>query len=119
MLHSDKRKNQRYQSIAKALINGVDYGDILLKDLSITGCCLEGTIHIDVKPGVKQKIEIIPEAAAGIGKFELTVESVWVLNGGYSTEYGFNILESPKGSQFQRYVDYLSWRAETGAASSS
>ena len=113
MAVSDNRKNKRFHSIAKAHIDGVDYGEILLKDLSITGCCLESTVYPDIKPGTRHKIEIIPENSANIQKFELTAESVWILSRGYSTEFGFFILESPKGKLFQRYVDYLTWRSKT------
>lgn len=116
MALSEHRVNRRYQSIAKANIDGFDYGEILLKDLSITGCCLESTVNFNIKPGIRHKIEIVPEAAAGIGKFEITAESIWTHGGGYTTEFGFFIIESPKGKLFQRYVDYLAWRSETGAA---
>ena len=117
MIRSENRKNKRYQSIAKVRINGENYGDILLKDLSITGCCLESTVNFDIKTGVRYKIEIIPEHSAGIGKFRLIAESVWIhQSGGYSTEFGFFIIESPRGKLFQRYVDYLAWRSETGAS---
>ena len=116
MILSENRKSKRYRSIAKARINGIDYGEIVLKDLSITGCCLESTVNIDIKSGIRHKIEIIPEAAAGIGKFELVAEPIWINGDGYSTEFGFFITESPKGKLFQRYVDYLSWRSETGAS---
>jgi len=109
----DKRRSKRFQSIANARIDGEKYGEILLKDLSITGCCLESTVYLDIKPGTKHKIEIEPEKAANIGKFELTTESVWIHSGGYSTEFGFFILESPRGKLFQRYVDYLNWRGVT------
>ena|GEM_PF-912005 len=117
IMASEHRKNRRYRSIAKAGINGADYGEILLKDLSITGCCLESSVNIDIKPGMRYKIEIVPEAAADIGNFELTAESIWVHGGGYSTEFGFFVVESPRGRLFQRYVDYLAWRSEIGTAS--
>ena len=113
MAISELRKNKRYQTIAKAKIKGIDYGETVLKDLSITGCCLESTVQLDIKPGTKHKIEIIPENAANIRKFELTAEAVWIHGGSYSMELGFIILESPKGKLFQRYVDYLAWRSET------
>jgi len=116
MILSENRKNKRYRSIAKVRIDGADYGEILIKDLSITGCCLESTINIEIKNGTRYKIEIIPEEAAGIGKFELITESKWIQGGSYSTEFGFFIIESPRGKLFQRYVDYLAWRAETGAS---
>jgi len=114
MILSEHRKNKRYHSIAQARIEGLNFGEILLKDLSITGCCLESTVNMEMKPGIRYKINIIPEAAANIGQFELTAESIWIHGGGYTTEFGFFIVESPKGKLFQRYVDYLAWRSETG-----
>jgi hypothetical protein len=65
---------------------------------------------VDVKPNTVYKVEIMPEAAANIGNFELSAESRWVRVGGYSCEVGFVIIASPKGRPFQRYVDYLSFR---------
>jgi hypothetical protein len=65
---------------------------------------------MDIKPNVSYKVEVIPEAAAEIGSFEITVESRWIRTGGYSCEVGFRITASPKGKLFQRYVDYLTWR---------
>jgi hypothetical protein len=71
---------------------------------------------MDIMPDTHYKLEIIPESAAGIGVFELSVESKWIRSGGYSCEIGFSILESPKGKLFQRYVDYLSWRNSAASA---
>jgi hypothetical protein len=67
-------------------------------------------MYVDIKPNVTYKIEIIPESDSHIGRFELSAESRWVRDGGYSFEAGFQVTASPKGRQFQRYVDYLSWR---------
>ena len=115
-MHLEKRKNLRYQSLANARIEGLDSGEILLKDLSIIGCRLTCPLRVDVKSGGRYEVEIIPEEVSGIGKFTITAESKWSHNSENSTEFGFAILESPKGKQFQRYVDYLAWRAETGAS---
>jgi hypothetical protein len=71
---------------------------------------------MDIKPNVSYKLEIIPEAAAEIGSFEITAESRWLRIGGYSCEVGFRITASPKGKLFQRYVDYLSWRNTASSA---
>jgi hypothetical protein len=106
----EKRKNRRYPSIARARIPRAFSGDALLKDLSITGCCIECTMHAEIKQDSKNKITIYPEETAGIGNFELTVECKWIHSGSYSCDFGFTIIESPKGRAFQRYVDYLSWR---------
>ena len=86
-------------------------GEALLKDLSITGCCVECTVFVDAKPNTPYTLEIIPDSAAKIAPFELQVESRWVRAVGYSCEIGFTISVSPKGRDFQRYVDYLAWRA--------
>jgi hypothetical protein len=107
----DNRKNPRYRTLARARIPEVLEGENLLKDLSITGCCVECTVYADVQPGSQYQLEIEPEEASHIGSFELSVERKWVRSGGYSTEVGFSIIASPKGKQFQRYVDYLTYRS--------
>jgi hypothetical protein len=98
-------------------IHGVLGEESLLKDLSVTGCCVECTSLADIHPNARYTLEVIPEKAAKIGKFELPVEAKWVRSGAYSGEAGFIITASPKGKLFQRYVDYLSWRAGTGQSS--
>jgi hypothetical protein len=107
----EKRNNIRYHTIAKARLKGIIEGDAILKDLSITGCCIECTMHVDIFPEVQYKLEVIPEKIAKIGKFDLSVESKWKRSGEYSCEIGFSIVASPKGKLFERYVDYLSWRS--------
>ena len=112
----EKRKQPRYVSLARARISQVGEGDILLKDISITGCGIESTIILDLILHNQYKMEILPEAASEIGHFELVVEPSWIRAAGYSFEAGFIIVESPKGRQFQRYVDYLSWRQSSPSA---
>jgi hypothetical protein len=106
-----KRNSVRYLSHARVRIPGLFEGEVLLKDLSVTGCCIECTMYVDIQPGASYKIEVIPEAASKIGQFDLMVESRWVQAGDYSCDVGFSITASPKGRLFQRYVDYLDWRA--------
>jgi hypothetical protein len=107
----EKRKNVRYPTLARALIPGLFDGEAMLKDISITGCCVEYTMFVDVKPNTHYKVQIIPDSASGIGSFELEVKTCWVRAGGYSCEIGFAITVSPKGKEFMRYVDYLAWRS--------
>jgi hypothetical protein len=113
----DKRKSFRYQTLARARIDGAPEGETLLKDISITGCCVECTVYPDIKTNAQYRIEVLPETAAEIGNFELITKSVWIRPGGYSCEIGFSILESPRGKSFQRYVDYLAWRTSMGSGS--
>jgi hypothetical protein len=107
----NKRKSVRYPSHARVRLPNVFEGEALLKDLSITGCCIESTIFLDIKPDASYRVVILPESAAKIDHFELAVEARWVRAGDYSCEVGFSITASPKGKAFQRYVDYLNWRS--------
>ncbi|MDR2631654.1 MAG: PilZ domain-containing protein [Spirochaetaceae bacterium] len=106
----EKRKQIRYSTQARARVPEVFEGDVLLKDISVTGCGIESTMFMDINLNHRYKIEVLPEEASKIGPFELMAEVLWIRTGGYSFEAGLTIVESPKGKQFQRYVDYLSWR---------
>lgn len=106
-----QRKNDRYPSIARVRLPEVFEGEAVLKDISITGCCIECTVYAGVEPGAEHRIEVLPEAVSHIGKFDLLVEVRWIRPVGYSCDIGFSVLESPKGKLFQRYVDYLNWRS--------
>jgi hypothetical protein len=107
----EQRKSVRYPVLARAHMPDVFKDEALVKDLSITGCCIECTMYVDIIIGDHYKIEIIPEAVSGVDKFGLLAKSCWIRTGGYSCEIGFLIVASPKGKLFQRYVDYLSWRS--------
>jgi len=107
----DKRKNQRFKTLAQVHIPSILNGENLLKDLSITGCCVECSAYSEIKPDTRYKLEIIPEQKSNIHSFILEVESKWVRSTGYSGEIGFDVIAFPKGKQFQNYVDYLAYRS--------
>ncbi|MDR3139283.1 MAG: PilZ domain-containing protein [Treponema sp.] len=107
----EKRKHIRYRTLVKACIIGVPDGDVIVKDLSVTGCRIEAATYISIAPNTTYTLEVTPEHAAKIGKFELSVESRWMRAGIDSCEIGFAILASPKGKFFERYVDYLAWQS--------
>ncbi|MDR2486028.1 MAG: PilZ domain-containing protein [Treponema sp.] len=107
----EKRQHIRYLTKAQAGIPGIFESGGLLKDISITGCCIECTRQVNIQPNNQYTIQVSPEPNANIGKFDLLAESRWIRPKGDSYEMGFMIVESPKGKQFQRYVDYLAWRA--------
>lgn len=86
-------------------------GDNPLKDISITGCCVESFAPVALQPGVQYELEIEPEKSAFVKNFVLMVEQKWIRPGEESTEIGFVIIASPKGKQFQHYIDYLSYRS--------
>jgi len=85
-------------------------GDGLLKNISITGCCVECAGKVDIQLTAQYHLVIKPEKESHIGAFDLTVDCKWVRDDGHGTELGFGIIASPKGKQFQFYVDYLAYR---------
>lgn len=109
----ENRKNPRYKSCAHVRIPGFSGGENILKDISITGCCMECAGSVDLQDGAQYEIEILPEKASDIGEFELMVERKWVQTSDHVTQVGFAILASPRGSKFQNYVDYLAYRHNT------
>jgi len=100
--------------MARGSIQGVLEGETLLKDISITGCCLECNVIADIQIGSQYELDIDPERVSGIGHFQLLVECKWMRDDKYSTVIGFLIVASPKGRQFQRYVDYMTYRNSGG-----
>jgi len=115
----EQRKNSRFLTTAKAVIKELGKEEFQLKDLSITGCRLEYPIDTEITLDKRFSLEIIPETEAKIKHFSITVESKWIRVSSNSCEAGFMITESPRGKQFQNYVDYLSWRYSQGKSMTS
>ena len=107
---SDLRKDTRYESFAKVKIKSIGKKEFALKDLSVTGCRMECPAEIDIMPSMVFTLQIKPENDSKISSFNLEAESKWIRISGSSCQIGFFIIQAPKGKQFQRYVDYLSWR---------
>ena len=103
----EKRKNPRYGSMSHVKIPGILEGKNLLKDISITGCRVACKSALNIKTGEEYQIEIEPERALHISKFQFQAECKWIQSIGDTTELGFDIISSPKGKQFQNYVDFL------------
>ncbi|MDR2419479.1 MAG: PilZ domain-containing protein [Treponema sp.] len=106
-----QRKYDRYKTMAQARVPALFEGESLLKDISVTGCCIECTMQVEVHPDTKYAIVVEPEATSQIEPFELTAEYRWNRSSLDACTIGFFIVESPKGKQFQRYVDYLAYHS--------
>ena len=113
-MHDDKeqRKNPRYHSVCRAHIDNALKSDAVLKNISVTGCCLECSVDSD---GFKQnqiyKINIEPEKAAHTEKFELEVECKWIHKKVDTCEVGLQIISFPTGKGFLSYVNYLAFNS--------
>ena len=110
----EQRKTMRMDTFARVVIKGHNHEEILLRDISVTGCRLECPLNTQIELNIRYLLEIIPEGKTKIDAFELIVESRWKKDCANSFDIGFFILEFTKGIQFQNYVDYLSWRYNQG-----
>ena len=111
--YTEKRKNRRYPSIAKVQIPKAFTGEAFLRDISITGCRIECTMNVDILENSEYSIIIFPETTAKIDSFELLADCKWIHSGSDSCNIGFFVKKSPGKKDFERYVDYLSWRSNT------
>jgi len=111
---SEQRKNSRFLAAAKVTVKEFGKEVFLLKDLSITGCRIEYPLDIEILLHMRFSLKIIPEKEAKVHPFSIIAEARWIRVSVNSCEAGFMITESPKGKQFQNYVDYLSWRYSQG-----
>jgi len=106
----EKRISPRYQTIGHARIPSVLKDDFFIRNISITGCCLECLGNVSLpKPSDIFKVEIKPEIAARIGKFEFEAECKWVRHAEDKSEIGLTVTVSPRGKFFQNYVDYIDY----------
>jgi len=111
---SGNRDNPRYNTTGRARISGVMERGILLKNLSITGCCLKSKKNIEkIKTSEIYEIKVKPERASHTGKFRFQAECKWIRSTDASCEMGFNVTASPTGKFFQNYVDYLTYHSKS------
>ena len=111
---TELRKNSRFLTAAKVTIKEFGKEEFQLKDLSITGCRLEYPLDVEILLDMRFSLKIIPEKESKIHSFSIIAQARWIRVSVNSCEAGFMISESPKGKQFQNYVDYLSWRYSQG-----
>jgi hypothetical protein len=110
----ERRKDSRSHSIGRAYLDCIPEGDVFLKNLSITGCCLECASNTEnIKLNEVYPITIAPENESKISKFYIQAKCMWIHKSDSSCEIGFSIVFSPKGKDFQNYVDYLSYHSNT------
>jgi hypothetical protein len=105
--HQEKRQTIRYRSQAWATIPGFIQENAFVKDMSVTGCCIEFKTSVKLKVGEQYTIAVSAEIETQVGRFDLLAEARWIQPRGNGCEIGFLIISSPTGKQFERYVDYL------------
>jgi hypothetical protein len=110
---STSRKDERYPSKAHVHIADVSDTEPVLKDLSLSGCCIESSDFLDIVPHSRYTLDITPEEDAKLEKFALDIESKWVRTKRAYSQSGFVFLVPPDETNLRRYVEYLSQHKPT------
>ena len=104
----ENRLNPRFKSIGRAYIPGILEKETLLKNLSITGGCLQCSENTDkVIIGDICTIEITAKSFFKNIKFSIKAECKWIQKTGRFNEIGFKITGSPTGISLKNYIDFI------------
>jgi hypothetical protein len=95
----------RYDSFAFIEVNGFE-GHALLKNISITGFCLQSKTYASFTPGETYTMRIFPEKSTGLDVIESEVEARWVRSEVSRFEVGLLIAKS-SGRDIEKYLEYL------------
>jgi hypothetical protein len=105
----------RYDSLALVRVNGFE-GQALLKNVSVTGFCMQSKTYANFTPGNKYTMQIFPEKSTGLRTIETEVEVRWIRSEVSKFEVGFLITQLAAGREMEKYVDYLKDHPEMGKA---
>jgi hypothetical protein len=101
-----EREAPRYVTNGSILIAGYE-GEGLLKNISVTGCCLESVTYIAIVPDKVYQVTIVPAANIKLTPFTLNMIVTWTKSSEMSFETGFSIENDQKNTQMERYVELL------------
>jgi hypothetical protein len=96
----------RYDSFAAVRINGFE-GEALLKNISITGFCMESKTYADLGPGKKYLMQIFPEDSTGLPKFDVEVEVRWVRSEVSKFDVGLLLTKTQSRLEMDKYIGFL------------
>jgi hypothetical protein len=99
------RKEARYP--ARAQVRMAD-SELVLKDVSLSGGCIQSKELLDIVPNGNYTIMIIPEEESLVERFKVNVLSRWVRMKRTGTESGFIIVFPPGSGVIERYIEFLS-----------
>ena len=108
-------RNTRFNSNGQVFISQVANTDVLLKNLSASGLCIESQKLMEIVPNTRVSVDIVPEKESNIDKFSLEIESRWIKTKLRSSESGFIIVVPPGTSGrtlLEQYLKYLEEQAE-------
>jgi hypothetical protein len=96
----------RYNSVARACINGFD-GEALLRNVSSGGFRMESGVYTAIDLGKQYTMSFSPEASANIKPFEVEAEVRWVRSTKFDFAAGFSISTRSANSALKKYIAYI------------
>jgi hypothetical protein len=99
-------RQPRYDCLAVVKVNGFE-GKAVLRNVSVSGFCMESKTYVHMQPGEQYTMEITPVAESGIAVFSVKVEARWVKSEVDHFNVGFLMVNSAAERHLAKYIDYL------------
>ncbi|MDR2072521.1 MAG: hypothetical protein LBP60_03705 [Spirochaetaceae bacterium] len=109
------QRDLRYTSRGKVYIAEVSNAEILLKNMSTGGLCIESEDFLEISPKARYSVEIIPEEDSKVDSFTVDIESRWVKAKKRLCESGCVMIippGTPSQEVLERYLAYLAGQEE-------
>jgi hypothetical protein len=102
------RKDNRYTANAEVCITPFSEHRVVLKDISLNGCCIHSNDFIEILPDTCFMIGVAPQDSPDVKNFALDVKSRWIRTARGFFESGLEILTPEKPAALERYIQFLS-----------
>ena len=101
------RNTPRFASGAGISIEGFE-GEGLVRNVSMTGCCMESVTYVAVKPDDIYQVRIIPDADEKKEPFTAKLVVTWIKSSETLFEAGFHVeADQIESSPIRRYAEAL------------
>jgi hypothetical protein len=105
-------RDQRFETGANIIVVNIDNAGAVLKNLSSGGLCIESDEYIGIIPNARYTVNVLPEEAARLDRFNLEIESRWVKSKKRNFESGFAIMVVPGSKEEESLIMYLGYLEE-------
>ena len=101
-----KRGAPRYLLNAGITVEGFE-GEGSVKNISISGCCMESSTYVAIKPDEVYKIIINPDSGENMKPFSYKVRATWTKSSEALFQAGFTLENPQDNAQMKQYVEIL------------